>query len=71
MTKNVGSVDRVLRLLGALGAVICAVVAPLPVAVRVGVFGLLAAYMLFSAAAGTCFGYRLMGRSTCPAARPR
>jgi len=25
----------------------------------------MAAYLLFSALAGTCLGYKLMGRSTC------
>jgi len=66
MTRNVGTADRLFRLLGAVGLGVCAVIAPLPVALRVGGFGLAAVYMLFTALAGTCFGYRLMGRSTCP-----
>jgi len=41
--------------------------APLPLVVRVPAFGVLGAYMLVTALAGTCLGYKLMGRSTCPA----
>jgi hypothetical protein len=76
MKKNVGKIDRVLRLFGAaallVGAVALARVAllayagwtslPLLGAVALGAQGL---YLLFSAAAGTCLGYRLLGRSTC------
>lgn len=67
MKKNVGTIDRVFRVLGALAAVMGAFVAPLPVAVRVPVFGAMAVYFLFSAFTGSCIGYRLMGASTCPA----
>ena len=49
----------------------CSVMAPLPYAVRVPAFGLMGVYMLFTALAGTCLGYRLMGRSTCPLESPR
>jgi hypothetical protein len=68
MTKNLGSLDRWLRVLAALALGACAVVGPFSLPVRLGVFGLNAAYLLWSALAGTCVGYRLMGRSTCPAA---
>jgi purine-cytosine permease-like protein len=65
MTKNLGSVDRGLRVLAALVFGACAVAAPFGLGVRLGVFGLNAAYLLWSALAGSCVGYRLMGRSSC------
>ena len=67
MKRNVGNWDRIFRGLGALGLLTCSVVAPLPLAVRVAAFGASGVYLLFTALAGTCVGYRLMGRSTCPA----
>ena len=54
-----------MRALGAVALGVCAAVAPLPLEVRIGGFGVMAAYLLFTALAGTCFGYRLMGKSTC------
>jgi len=67
MIKNLGSVDRALRLLAAAGLAACAAAGPFSWGVRLGVFGLNALYLLWSALAGSCFGYRLMGKSTCPA----
>lgn len=66
MKRNVGNWDRIVRGLGALAMLTCSVMAPLPLLVRVIVFGAGGAYMLFTALAGTCLGYRIMGRSTCP-----
>jgi hypothetical protein len=43
--------------------------APLSLGTRLVVFSLPAAYLLFTALAGTCLGYSLMGKSTCPAGR--
>ena len=54
--------------MAALALGVCAVAAPFSLGVRLGVFGLNAAYLLWSALAGSCVGYRLMGRSTCPTA---
>lgn len=51
----------------ALALAVAAVFAPLAAPLRFGVFGGMAGYLLFTALAGTCLGYRLMGRSTCPA----
>jgi len=65
MKKNVGSLDRVARALGAFGMGLGALWAPLDLTVRLGL-GITAGYVLFTAAVGTCLGYRLMGRSTCP-----
>lgn len=66
MTRNVGSGDRIARGLAALALLTCTVAAPLPLPTRLIAFGLSGVYLLFSALAGTCFGYRLMGKSTCP-----
>lgn len=66
MTKNVGTMDRVARGAGALGLGACAFMAPLPLSIRLAGFGMTAVYLLFTALAGTCLGYRLMGKSTCP-----
>ena len=52
----------------ALLAGVAAVAAPLSLALRLGLFGATALYMLWSSLAGTCLGYRLMGKSTCPVA---
>lgn len=65
MTRNLGSVDRVLRLAGAAAAAVCAVQAPFSLPVRLAVFAGTGVYLLLTALAGTCVGYRLMGKSTC------
>ncbi len=66
MTRNVGKLDRTLRAIAGLALLVCATVAPVPWTTRLGVFAVMGGYMLFTAVAGTCLGYRLMGRSTCP-----
>ena len=71
MTRNVGKLDRMLRSLAAAGLIACAVAAPLTPAVRVAAFALPGLYVLLTALAGRCLGYRLLGRSTCGAARQR
>ncbi len=71
MKTNVGRNDRILRALAAAGLLTCSVMAPLPLALRLGTFGAMGGYLLFTALAGSCLGYRLMGRSTCPAAIKR
>jgi len=65
MNKNVGNADRFFRMLAALGLITCAVMAPLPLMVRLGAFGVMGAYLLFTSATARCVGYSLMGRSTC------
>ena len=65
MTKNLGSADRTLRVVGAIGAGLGAAFAPLPLVVRLGVLGATAVYLMLSALVGSCLGYRLMGKSTC------
>ncbi|MFO0614857.1 MAG: DUF2892 domain-containing protein [Polyangiaceae bacterium] len=66
MTRNVGNWDRIGRGIAALLMITCAVLAPLPLGVRIAALGLPALYMAFTALRGTCVGYRLMGMSTCP-----
>lgn len=63
---NVGKSDRLVRLVSAIALLSCAVMAPFPLAVRVGAMALPGLYLLATAAFGSCLGYRLMGRSTCP-----
>jgi hypothetical protein len=66
MLKNLGNADRGLRLLGALAVAFCAANAPFSLIIRVLAFGGMSLYLLFTALSGTCVGYRLMGKSTCP-----
>lgn len=66
MQKNVGRLDRVGRGVAALVMATCAVMAPLPIALRIAALAIPALYMAFTALRGTCLGYRLMGVSTCP-----
>ena len=68
MNKNLGRVDRILRLVAAVPLTACAFLAPLVAPIRLVAFGLPAGYMLLTALAGTCVGYALIGRSTCPVA---
>jgi hypothetical protein len=67
MNRNLGTADRVLRVLAAIAAAVCAVAGPFSPVVRLGIFGGTAGYLLLTALVGTCVGYRLMGKSTCPA----
>jgi hypothetical protein len=69
MKANVGTIDRVARGIGALVMATCAVMAPLPLTVRVAALALPAVYVAFTALRGTCLGYRLMGVSTCPVSK--
>ena len=47
--------------------IVCSIFAPLPILVRVLVLGGGGLYMLETALVGTCFGYKMMGISYCPA----
>jgi hypothetical protein len=66
MARNVGNFDRVARSIAVLPLIACSVLTPLPLVTRILAFALPAVYMLFTALKGTCLGYRLMGKSTCP-----
>ncbi|WP_437661704.1 YgaP-like transmembrane domain [Sorangium sp. So ce1182] len=69
MKRNLGKMDRLFRGLGALALLACAWAAPLPLAARLAALGAAGVYLLFTALSGTCLGYALMGRSTCPLPR--
>jgi Protein of unknown function (DUF2892) len=69
MARNLGNADRILRVSGAAAVAVCAVAGPFSPLVRLGVFGGTAVYLLLTALVGTCVGYRLMGKSTCPTAQ--
>lgn len=66
MKRNVGSGDRVARLAVAAALAACAIYAPLSLFVRISALLVPAVYLAFTSLAGTCFGYRMMGMSTCP-----
>jgi hypothetical protein len=65
MRKNLAGWDRGLRSFAAAVMLVAAFGAPVSAALRSLLAGG-ALYLVFSALAGTCFGYRLMGKSTCP-----
>jgi hypothetical protein len=67
MTQNLGRWDRIARLLAVLALTTCAVGAPFTLQVRLLAFAAPAVYLLATSLFGTCLGYRLLGRSTCPA----
>jgi hypothetical protein len=67
MKKNVANWERTVRAMAGSGMLAYAAMAPLSLLLRVAVLGVFGMYMLGTALAGTCLGYKLMGRSTCPA----
>jgi Protein of unknown function (DUF2892) len=67
MEKNLGKGDRAARGLAVVGLLTCSIFSPLPLLVRVPAFGVLAVYLLYTVLSGTCLGYALLGKSTCPA----
>jgi Protein of unknown function (DUF2892) len=66
MKKNVGTSDRLARALGGASLMTCSFLAPLPLAVRMAVFGTMGVYLLMTALVGTCAAYALIGKSSCP-----
>lgn len=65
-TKNLATWDRAARAIGGGIMAACTALAPLPLGARLAIFGAMAGYLWFSALAGTCLGYRVMGMATCP-----
>jgi hypothetical protein len=65
MKKNVSSRERALRVVAGGGMLACSVLAPLPMLLRALAFGAGGLYMIGTALAGTCLGYKMMGISTC------
>jgi hypothetical protein len=66
MKLNIGTPDRIVRALVGLAVLSCSVMAPLPLVIRASVFGVLGGYVLLTALVGSCVGYTLLGKSTCP-----
>ncbi|HEY6081593.1 MAG TPA: DUF2892 domain-containing protein [Polyangiaceae bacterium] len=69
MLQNLGGTDRFLRVTFALVLAGGSFVAPFSLTLRLLGFALPALYVLGTALTGTCLGYKLMGRSTCPSPR--
>ena len=65
MKQNAATWDRALRAMGGAVMIACSVFAPLPLLVRVLALGVGGAYMIGTALAGACLGYKMMGISTC------
>ena len=64
MSTNVGGIDRVLRIIVGIAAILFAVFNPL--AVSWAWVGYIGAVPLLTAAIGWCPAYTLLGVSTCP-----
>jgi len=71
MEKNLGRGDRAARALAVMALLAGSIFLPLPLLVRVPAFGLMAAYLAYTALSGSCLGYTLLGKSTCPTAERR
>jgi hypothetical protein len=65
MTRNIGSIDRVIRIVVGLGLLSLVVVGPQTW------WGLIGLIPLTTAVIGWCPPYALLGMSTCPAAARR
>jgi hypothetical protein len=62
---NLGTADRVFRVVSAVSLFAGAVLAPVPLFAQVALAAT-GVYMLGSSLVGTCLGYKLIGASTCP-----
>jgi hypothetical protein len=62
---NLGSKDRLARVVGAIPLLACSAFAPFSLPLRMALMAIPAVYLLGTALVGSCLGYRLMGRSTC------
>lgn len=69
MKQNAATWDRILRAISGVALLVGAFVAPMPLLGRVLAIGGTGAYLIGSALAGSCLGYRMMGISTCPVAK--
>jgi Protein of unknown function (DUF2892) len=63
---NVGSLDRLARVVVGLALIAVSLFWPGPPLVRFALLDGTGAYLLLTSLLGSCLGYRLMGRSTCP-----
>lgn len=64
MKKNLGGIDRALRGAAGMAMMVGAFLAPLTWDGRLGL-GMVGGYVLSTALAGACVGYRVLGMSTC------
>jgi hypothetical protein len=71
MVRNIGNIDRIARAVAVVPLTACSFMAPFPVVTRLIAFALPALYMAFTVLRGTCLGYLMMGKSTCPVASAR
>jgi hypothetical protein len=66
MNRNVANWDRILRAIAGAAMIAGSFMMPWPLVVRVLVLGMMGAYLVMTAVAGTCLGYKMMGMTTCP-----
>jgi Protein of unknown function (DUF2892) len=66
MKRNVARWERIARTVAGAGMLAGSFLAPLPPLVRLLAFGGGGLYLLATALAGTCLGYKMLGISTCP-----
>jgi hypothetical protein len=69
MRRNVGTRDRLARLVAAVPLLACSVMAPLPLIVRILALAAPAGYLGLTALSGRCACYAMTGKSTCPVPR--
>jgi Protein of unknown function (DUF2892) len=65
MKRNVGTWDRVFRAITGSAMLVASGLTPVPLLVSV-VMAVNGVYLVGTSLVGSCLGYRLMGRSTCP-----
>ena len=70
MVHNLGSADRIARVVGAVALFAAAVAAPVPFLAQLAL-ALTGVYMVGTSLVGTCLGYKLIGVSTCPIKQQR
>lgn len=70
MSKNLGNLDRTMRVVGAIVSFVLAFTLPVPLIAQIAI-GLNGVYLLGSSLVGTCLGYKLIGVSTCPIKQQR
>ena len=70
MANNLGSADRIARVIASVALFVGAAAAPVPPLVQIAL-ALTGLYMLGSSLVGTCLGYKLIGVSTCPIKQQR
>ncbi len=70
LNPNLGNADRTIRAITAIAMLIASFATPVPLVAEVGL-ALTSLYMIGTSLVGTCFGYKLIGVSTCPIKQQR